>query len=372
MTTLHAFHPYTIGGGGLLERVDTWLRLPPGVESAWRRRAGVYILLTYVPLVVMGVIWRLTTGHWDPVIANVDTHVRALVAAPTLLFAEHIIDIRSRIAGNYLLTAEIIRGDDVAAYHRVVERTERLRNSVLADSLLLLIAISSNLYNFESVLHMARPGHYWGSFAAVTLFRFLLFRWLWRWSLWAIFLQRVARMPLWLSAIHPDRVGGLAVLSTPSEGFAILAGAGAATLAGAWLDRILDGIPLAVFYGPIVAYVVIMVSLALAPLLVFTSKLNRLRKAGRCEYGAFAQRYCAAFQDMWFERSGESALGADDISGLADLGASYGVLSEMRIVVGDRRLLATLVVASLAPILPLALAEVSALDLVLRLAKALG
>jgi len=84
--------------------------------------------------------------------------------------------------------------------------------------------------------------------------------------------------------------------------------------------------------------------------------LGRCRLAALRAYGAFAAHYVDDFHREWIGSPAEDPLGSPDIQSLADLQGSFQVVQEMRLVVWDRRILLTLGLAALMPMLPLVIA----------------
>ena len=91
---------------------------------------------------------------------------------------------------------------------------------------------------------------------------------------------------------------------------------------------------------------------------MFTPQLARAKRKGLREYGTLAEGYVREFNTKWL-RGGAPAdepfVGSGDIQSLADLGNSYEVVRTMRIAPVTREAILQLVVATLAPIVPLAL-----------------
>jgi AcrR family transcriptional regulator len=96
----------------------------------------------------------------------------------------------------------------------------------------------------------------------------------------------------------------------------------------------------------------------LGPLLVFSPQLAQAKRIGNREYGALAERYVREFDAKWL-RGGAPAdaplVGSSDIQSLADLANSFEVVRTMQIAPITRDALIRLVVATLAPVVPLAL-----------------
>ena len=88
-------------------------------------------------------------------------------------------------------------------------------------------------------------------------------------------------------------------------------------------------------------------------------------------YGVFGQGYVRAFADRWLQRPSGQSLGSADIQSLNDLGGSYSVIREMRIVPFPSKFVGETVVIALAPILPLYLQTVSVATIAAYLVKAI-
>jgi hypothetical protein len=104
-------------------------------------------------------------------------------------------------------------------------------------------------------------------------------------------------------------------------------------------------------------YAALAVCIALTPTASLVGLLYRARKGGLGRFGAFAHRYAYAFEARWFDADGKDALGTPDLQSLADLGNSYAVVGQMRVLPWNRRILMVLVAGSVLPILPLVIAQ---------------
>jgi hypothetical protein len=94
------------------------------------------------------------------------------------------------------------------------------------------------------------------------------------------------------------------------------------------------------------------------PLLMFAPQMGRVRRKGLADYGLLAQRYVEGFRDKWILGHGinsEELLGTGDIQSLADLGNSYTVVQEMRVVPFNLKDVSRLAAATAAPMVPLLL-----------------
>jgi len=99
--------------------------------------------------------------------------------------------------------------------------------------------------------------------------------------------------------------------------------------------------------------------------------MARTRRKGLADYGLFAQRYVESFDQKWVRASLPSAelLGTGDIQSLADLGNSYEIVREMRIIPFGLQDISRLALAAAAPLTPLLLTVFSFEELVIRILK---
>ena len=156
-----------------------------------------------------------------------------------------------------------------------------------------------------------------------------------------------------------DRVGGLGFLSSTVYAFALLAVAHGALLAGTLANRIFFlGATLPEYKVEIAVMVIVLMCVVLGPLLVFAPQLAQAKRTGLREYGTLAERYVREFDAKWL-RGGAPAdepfVGSGDIQSLADLSNSFEVVRTMRIAPVTKETILQIVVATLAPIVPLAL-----------------
>jgi hypothetical protein len=199
----------------------------------------------------------------------------------------------------------------------------------------------------------------WYGYVSLPIFQFLLCRWYFRIFIWARLLWQVSRIDLNLVPTHPDRVGGLGFLAATSHAFVPLLMAHGALLAGNLASQIFHaGASLTQFKLEILLLVILMVILVVGPLLVFAPQLAAARRTGLREYGTLAQRYVRDFDAKWVRggvAADEPMLGSGDIQSLADLGNSYSIIQDMRIVPVTKQAMLQLGAATLAPITPLLL-----------------
>ena len=144
-------------------------------------------------------------------------------------------------------------------------------------------------------------------------------------------------------------------------------------LAGVVASRVLyRGESLLSFKLPIGGFIAFFLVVILGPLLMFTPKMAAARRKGLAEFALLAQRYVEGFQQKWIadqHAPDEELLGTGDIQSLADLGNSFGLARDMRVVPFGLDDISRLAAVTAAPFLPLLLTIWSPEELIMRLIK---
>jgi hypothetical protein len=122
-----------------------------------------------------------------------------------------------------------------------------------------------------------------------------------------------------------------------------------------------------------IAYGVLAVLFLIAPLLVVAPVLLKIKRRALLDYGAQVTIHNQLFDKKWIQHRGsdETLLGNPDASSLADLGSSFAVVRQMRIVPIDKPTLIALAVSAALPMVPVILYATPAAEL-LRMLKMLG
>jgi hypothetical protein len=363
--------------GGPLFRLFLRAHLSDNELQLVRRRAVVIALFAWLPLLLLSTLERHLFGGGlaVPFIMDVEVHVRFLVAVPLLIAAELMAHRRIPSAVRQFLERRLIPEDAMPRFDAAVASSFRLRNSVLAEVILIVfvygvgilivwrqyLALDATTWYATPTAagaHLSVAGMWYG-YVSLPIFQFLLCRWYFRLGIWAYFLWQVSRIKLDLIPAHPDRNAGLGFLTGTYCAFGLLAAAHGALVAGQIANRIFFlGATLPEFKMQIAALVVIVLCIVFAPLLVFAPQLERAQRTASREYGVLAERYVREFDRKWLRGGApadESLLGSIDIQSLADLTNSLEVVRTMRITLITADGVIRLAVAVLLPIAPLAL-----------------
>lgn len=356
-----------------------------------RRRVIVIALIAWLPLLGLSVIGGHALGGIKiPFLYDIEAHVRFLIALPVLIGAEVIIHARIRPATRRFVERGIIVGEDIPKFYEAIKAAMRIRNSVVVEVILMILVYPLGFYVWKTQITTGTPSWYslnqgagwhftlagyWYVLVSLPIFQFILLRWYLRFSIWFLFLWRVSRLKLRLIATHPDRSGGLGFLANSSYAFAPILFAQGAMLSALIANRVLyAGQALVSFKMEAAGIIVFFMIAVLSPLLVFSPHLARAKRKGLRDYGGLASRYVNEFDGKWIDGGApkdEQLLGSGDVQSLADLGNTFGVVVDTRLVPFGMKDLARLAAATAAPLLPLTLTVISFEELVERLIKIL-
>jgi hypothetical protein len=356
-----------------------------------RQRVIFISLLAWLPILVLSALegHLLSRSVAVPFLFDLEVHIRFLVVLPLLIFAELVVHTRLRPIAQSFLDRNLVPEDDLPRFDKALTSAFRLRNSVLAEILLLLFVygvgvlfVWRNYTSLQATTWYATPSAggqslwlsgIWYGYVSLPLFQFILVRWYFRIFIWIRFLWHVSRIKLSLIPTHPDRAGGLGFLSNTVYAFAVLIIAHGALLSAQLANRIFYlGANLMDFKFEVASVLGFLLFIVFCPLLLFTPQLSAARRMGSREYGNLAERYVREFDTKWLRGGApvdEPLLGNADIQSLADLGNSVAVVREMRIIPISRNAILQLGAAMLIPLVPLALTMMPLEELVKQLFK---
>ena len=372
--------------GGPLYQLFIRSRLARPPLELLHRRIIALVLITWLPLAVLALIeGNAIGGVAVPFFKHLAVHVRFLISLPLLIMAELIVHHRVMIVVTQFSSRHLIAPEVQSRFDSAIASAVKLRNSVVAELVLLILAWTVGYSIWKQVAALGRGswygGHgtpntlagYWYVFISLPLFRFILLRWGFRLLIWYRFLWSVSRLPLRLDALHPDRAGGLGFLGFAPFAFMTVFLAQTCLLSGVIADHIWqDGAKLQQFKLEIVAILLLQVLLGYFPLLFFAPQLARARRIGLCEYGVVAMNYVTAFRQKWITSTTEETeplLGTSDIQSLADLTNSFEVVQEMNLLPFNYKSVVRLAIIVVLPILPLFLTMIPLSEIIDRVLK---
>lgn len=378
---------FSLVQGGPLVELYTRFRLWRPPADLLPRRVAVLVTIAWLPLLVLtAALGHAYGGVGIPFLCDLGAQVRLLVCVPLLIGAEVIVHERMKATVQQFLDRGLISPGDLPRFEGCIASAIRLRNSAIAEGLLLVLAIVSGYWLGKHYLSMAMttwyanpigkltmPG-YWYVFVSMTIFRFLMMRWYFRMFVWYRFLWQISRqIRLELNALHPDRAGGLAFLALTVTAFLPIMLAHTIGLAGVLAGRIwYEGASLPQFELEIAAWLVVLLVLTLAPLFFFVPQMAHAKRVGLRDYGVLASRYVADFHHKWFDgasQNNEPLIGSSDIQSLADLSSSFNVVNDMRLTPCNRGIVLQVAMVTALPLAPLVLTMLPLSELIQRALK---
>jgi len=366
---------FSLVEGGPIYRFQRAIGMALPNRQGVLKRALLTTLITWFPLLVLSLVQHRAFGPLIkiPFLHDFAVSIRFLIGLPLLVIAEAVIDPRLGHAVKHFVKSGLVPPEGLPAFERVILRTNRLRDSVLPAIVILVAAFAPSIWYKQTELlrsgvstwhtivspsgeSLSLAGWWFGAIS-VPLFRVLLFRWVWMLVLWTIFLKRVAGLELGCIGSHPDTCGGLGFLAEIQPFFGFIAFAGSAVVAGALGNAIAyEGATVSSLKFLIIAYCVLAIIVFAAPLLALTPKLAKVKRRDLYQYGALGTAYAEAFDAKWIQRltpNREPLLGTSDIQSLADLYNSFSAIRDMKVVLIDKRVLASLALGAILPMLPM-------------------
>jgi hypothetical protein len=380
--------PLTLFRGGLWNKFCVWICLENDEAPRLALRTFLVLGITWVPLAVL-CLWNGTawgTKVTAPFFLDPGDLFRLLVTPPLLLLAERIMDREFGSVVNYFQSSGIVREEDQATYGRTVDRCQHwMTNMWVEIALLVLLFLTlfffldigqgfpSTVSNWKRDVVTGDPSaaSYYYRYVTSVVYRFLVFRWAWRFFVWSVFLLKMSRFRLNLHPTHPDSAGGLGILGESQACFVLLGVALSANVAGIIARAVLyEGVTVQSHQFLMGGVVLVLSIIALLPLFAFTAKLTECKRQGLRLYGCLAHRYAGLFGKKWLARSvpdDTDLLGSADIQSLADLAGGYAVVEGMRLFPMRGKIVPFIAIAIAAPFVPLIFFVYNAQELVVRI-----
>lgn len=328
-------------------------------------------------LSVLQSLYDDTHAGWG-IFTDPTVYARYLVAIWAMVATERYADHRVSLIARHFRSAKLLDEAALEQFHRALEWADRRSSAALPEYLILLLALGGSLASTEAVSMLARESWEasgegslsWAGWASALgsnlLFLFLVLRWLWRFTLWARLLAKIARLKLQLTPIHPDRAGGLGFLSLFPGIFSGYIFAVSSVVSFSFVKALqLSEFSDQVVWFAVAAWLGFVLLVFLAPLLVFVAPLYRTRERAMLSYGELAQRHHLSFHQRWIINPSADLelLGSADPSSVSDLNASVQTVMEMRALPIDRPAIVQLLVSAGLPMLAVALAQMPLLEL---------
>ena len=351
-------------------------------SGAWRLPLFAFAV-AFVPFAALALIEMLAHGRLPRLAHEVSVHARLALAIPAFCAAEPVVDVFTRRASARLFASGMVPHGETEI-RRVEAWGVRLRDSRIAEIALAVLgfglaqAILAGLGPFRDATQTVAASEWsaarlWYGYVGLPLFLFLAFRWLWRWVIWASLLARLSRLPLRLEPLHPDRAGGVGLVSEVSASFAPVVFGLSCVASGAWASRILYlDVPLTTFKADLALLVATFLLFTFGPLVVLAPHLTRARLRAREDVSRLSLQFLRAFRPHFIRPTpADDLLDTGSLEGLASLHEIADRVARMRGLPISRRAVLIVVGATLLPVLPLLLTTFSLMELATRVGHAM-
>jgi hypothetical protein len=381
---------FSLTESGLFYTLLRKIGLDAGKSNHLAKRSLILICLTWIPLAVLSALQNLFIGNRVdiPFIYDITTQFRFLVVIPLLVFAEKSVDFRLNEFIDQFFDAGIIDESDRPLYMKIRSRCKKLADSLTVDIIILAFIIINITIRWKSGIidettnwmklpEGAEAGPSWAGayflIIGMPIVQFILLRWLWRWVIWFIFFLQISKLPLRLRAAHADEAGGIGFLGTPPGPFLTVTFAIATLFSSAILSQvILLNHKLPEYYVTMGAFVVLSIILNILPLFVFLKPLVACRRKAILEYSALITRHHQHFDEKWINsKEPESLLGNPDPSSTADINSVFQTIKSMKTMPFDIKTMASSIVISALPMLPLFALQYSVAEILQKVLKLL-
>ncbi len=387
MSSTDAPPRFSLAAGGPFHRALVALRLMGPAMSLTARRCLALTALTWVPIIVLTTAEGTLVSGPGPAMKDVSLHLRFLLALPLFTIGERAVEHRFSRAVAHLPVTGLIDAKNRGAYEGAIARAHRMRDSVLAEVLVLVVACALSFIDLGEVIRnepaswiLPTPtGHpsiagLWFFFVSAPLFRFVGLRWLWRLALWTAFLIALARTDLRLSATHPDRRGGLSVLCVAHSSFGWVIFAFGVSIASYFAEFVLrEQVSVQVFWKETLAFTILAPAIFSSPLLAFAWPIERCKRRYHEDYGAAAADFVRRYDPAWvLDASREPIpLGSGETSAHADLGTSFELSTGVHSIPVTKEEYLFLFAAAAIPMIAFLMMQIPILEILSHLREAL-
>lgn len=364
--------PFLLMENDGLSRLQGQIGLIPARGGGLKRRALIYVLVAWLPLVVASWLVGPAGGQanetTETLLGHFGIHIRCLVAIPLLVLAEGMAQKNLALCLREFKRSGLVDQDLAPRFDAVIASVIGLKKRVFPWVIVGTVALAWTAAFLISPnpdeVQWAAPtpdgmafGAWWFLLVTRPLFSVLLLAWVWRLTLVGILLLRIARLPLKLVVMHPDRMGGLGFLDRLPMVYAPFLLSVSAVVAGAWAHTVFyHGVTVPSLYVQVATLLVILILIGLAPLLVFSSMLARAKRQALLDYGALLSEHGRLVDARWIlkkEVPENPLLDAPELGPVADVQAMYQAVAAMRPAVISKSILLKIALPAALPLLVL-------------------
>ncbi|OZI38740.1 hypothetical protein CEK29_19735 [Bordetella genomosp. 5] len=361
--------PFSLVDGDALSRIQRRLGVIPSSGLGLKRRALLYAMVAWLPLVIAAVLSGTSLRAeppGEPLFGHFGIHIRCLVAIPLLVLAEGVARDNVALCLRQFKQSGLVDAALAPKFDAIVQDIVAIKQRMLPWVIILgvvltwtaafLVSPNPDEMRWSATDNAAMQlGTWWFLLVTRPIFSTLLLAWAWRLILLGLLLWRIARLPLRLAVQHPDRMGGLGFLERLPKVYGPVLFSLSAVMAGAWAHQVFyHDVPVPALYVQIGTLLAVLVCIGMAPLMVFSPLLLRARRQALLDYGALLAAHGRAVHGRWIERkpiTDEPLLDAPELGPVADIRVLYESVANMRAAVISKTVLLKIVVPAALPLL---------------------
>jgi len=308
----HSFERFDIASGAPFNTLQARLGLIRDGRRHTFRRAVLFVFVAWgVPLVLCGIAGL--AGDSDAMrgyLGELPIWARFFLAISLFVFMEPQASVQLQRLLNQFSYAPILSPASLTGASAAVKQAVRRRDSRGAELLCLVAAVMVSWLLYARLMESgayswakqsgAAGGHltaagWWIIAVSNPLFSFLLFRWIWRFTVWNGLLKSLAQLDMRLVSTHPDGRGGLGFVGTYPNAFTLFVLALGCVIGAVLATLLMQESLEASLYGYVMALWLALVLVALCvPLLPFNKLLARLKRETLVRYNAVATQHFRA------------------------------------------------------------------------------
>src|ERR1700750_1694443 len=175
------------------------------------------VMICWLPLAALSFVLLGWTNFYLLFIRDIATQVRFLIVMPILLVSRRSLNKSFNQMVSFFYETKIIDAGNKMPFERILEWLKKWSNSLLVDVILLILVYSSFYFQVKNQINHVdtyapwhqvdnalTPAGWWYLLVSLPVLQMLLYRWLYTILLWMIFLRKISKINLNLSALHPD------------------------------------------------------------------------------------------------------------------------------------------------------------------------